>query len=146
MVGITSPPTPSSAITISKYVGGNSVIELTERSGTLNYKHFANYFTHIFIVFICLEQNLLFLKPSGILHFLDNRSWPEGSYELCSSFHPSNFVRKFSRDWLISFFLKLSMVLEPHVFLCVTQPDFLKKIFFPQNEQKIRFLKFVGKI
>ena len=61
-----------------------ALIELTERTGTLNYKHFANYFTHIFIVFICLEQNLLFLKPSRILHFLDNRSWPEGSYELGS--------------------------------------------------------------
>ena len=135
MVGVTSPPTPSSAITMSKYVGGNSVIELTERSGTLNYKHFANYFTHIFIVFICLEQNLLFLKPSRILHFLDNRSWPEGSYEL-GSVRPSTLPTS-SGSFLgigsLVFFLKLSMVLGPHVFLCVAEPDFLKKIFFPKN-------------
>ena len=62
--------------------------------------------------------------------------WPEGSYELtvCPFVLPSFFpsLRKFSLDWLISFFLKLSMVLVVHV-LCVAEPDFLKKIFLPEK-------------
>ena len=58
------------------------------------------------------------------------------------SFHPS--VRKSSWDWLISFFLKLSMVLEVYVLLCVPEPDF----FCPKNGEngpKIGFLGFIGK-
>ena len=58
------------------------------------------------------------------------------------SFHPS--VRKSSWDWLISFFLKLSMVLEVYVLLCVPEPDF----FCPkngENDPKIGFLGFIGK-
>ena len=42
---------------------------------------------------------------------------------ICPSFCPS--VRKFSWDWLISFFLKLSMVLGTYVLLCVTEPHSL---------------------
>ena len=75
----------------------------------------------------CLLLLLLLLHP---------QPWPEGSYGLAAhpfvllSFFPS--VRKFSWDWLISFFLKLSMVLGVHV-LCMVEPDFLKKIFLPQK-------------
>ena len=76
---------------------------------------------------------------------MDCRSWPEGSYEL-GSVHPSIFlffgssIWKFSQDWLISFFLKCSMVLGVHV-LCVTEPPFWKKIFLPKKMgQKCFFL------
>ena len=41
-------------------------------------------------------------------------------------------VRKFSRDWLISFFSETQHgVREP----CVTESDFLKKIIFSKNEE-----------
>ena len=49
------------------------------------------------------------------------------------SFCPSN--RKFLGDWLISFFLKLSVVLEVQVVLCVTEPDFFKTIFALKMEK-----------
>ena len=42
-------------------------------------------------------------------------------------------VQKFSWNWLCSFFLELHMVLGAHVVLCMTEPDFLKKMFYPQN-------------
>ena len=74
-----------------------------------------------------------------------------------SSFHLSIFpsfrpsVWKFSWDWLISFFLKLSMVLEAYV-LCMTEADFFKKICCPKNGEnrpkiglKIGFFGFIGK-
>ena len=55
----------------------------------------------------------------------------EGSYKsrsvclsVCLSVLPQ--VHKFSRNWLISFFLKLSMVLGVHIWLYVTKPDFCK--------------------
>ena len=57
------------------------------------------------------------------LALLDPRPRPEGSYKI-GSVRPS--VRKFSRDLLISFFLKLSMVLGPHIYLCVTTGSFGK--------------------
>ena len=79
----------------------------------------------------------------GICFLLcDPRSWLEGSYEL-GSVRPS--VRKFSWDWLISFFLKLGMVLEAHLVLCVTEPDFLKNIFFPKSGPEIGFFELIGK-
>ena len=42
-------------------------------------------------------------------------------------------VQKFSWNWLFSFFRELKMVLGTHVVLCMTEPDFLKKMFYPQN-------------
>ena len=59
------------------------------------------------------------------LHYLDPQLWPEGSYELgsvLSSFLPS--VRKFSWDWLISFFGNSAWCWRP--MCCVWQPDFKK--------------------
>ena len=135
MVGVTSPPTPSSAITISKYVGGNSV----------NWTHWANWYIELqafcklfytYFYFFYLPRTKSFvLKTEPYFTFFGQPVVARRVLwiRVCSSFHPSNFVRKFSRDWPISFFLKLSMVLGPHVFLCVTEPDFLKKIFFPKN-------------
>ena len=46
---------------------------------------------------------------------------------------PSVLLWKFSWDWLISFFLKLNMVLGAYVLLCMTGPDFFKKIFLPEK-------------
>ena len=41
------------------------------------------------------------------------------------------------------------MMLGTHVLLCVTEPDFLKKIFLPKkwakNGQKVEYFKFIGK-
>ena len=65
--------TPLSAITRSKYVGGNRVNEAyldiwyIELEAIFQTLHFTKYFTHIFIVYICVEQNLLFKKLSGVL-------------------------------------------------------------------------------
>ena len=62
--------------------------------------------------------------------------WLEGPCGLGSihlPFCPS--VQKFSWDWLITFFLKLSMGLEAYVVLCVPEPDFLKKRLAPQKGQ-----------
>ena len=42
-------------------------------------------------------------------------------------------VQRFSWNWLFSFFRELNMVLGAHVVLCMTEPDFLKKMFYPQN-------------
>ena len=42
-------------------------------------------------------------------------------------------VQKFSWNWLFSFFRELNMVVGNHVLLCMTEPDFLKKMFYPQN-------------
>ena len=61
------------------------------------------------------------------------------------------FVWKFSWDWLISFFLKFSMVLGAHVLLCVTARFFEKSIFVQkigemgQKWAKIGFFKFIEK-
>ena len=42
-------------------------------------------------------------------------------------------VQKFSWNWLFSFFRELNMVLEALLVLCMTEPDFSKKTFYPQN-------------
>ena len=42
-------------------------------------------------------------------------------------------VQKISWDWLFSFFQELNMLLGTQVVLCMTEPDFLKKMFYPQN-------------
>ena len=42
-------------------------------------------------------------------------------------------VQKFSWNWLFSFFRELNMVLGAHVVLCMTEPDFLKKMFYAEN-------------
>ena len=41
--------------------------------------------------------------------------------------------RAFCRNCIISFFLSFGMVLETHMNLCVTVPDFLEKLFLPQK-------------
>ena len=63
-----------------------------------------------------------------------------------SSVRPS--VQKFSWNWLFSFFRELNMVLGTHVVLCMTEPDFLKKMFYSQNgEHRPRpgFFECIGK-
>ena len=42
-------------------------------------------------------------------------------------------VQRFSWNRLFSFFRELNMVLGVHVVLCMTEPDFLKKMCYPQN-------------
>ena len=42
-------------------------------------------------------------------------------------------VQKFSWDWLIWFFQKLSMVLGVHVLLRMAESDFLEKVFLPKK-------------
>ena len=42
-------------------------------------------------------------------------------------------VQKFSWNWLFSFSRELNMVLGAHVVLRMTEPDFLKKMFYPRN-------------
>ena len=70
------------------------------------------------------------------------------------SFLPSILpsVCKFSRNWLIIFFLKLSMLLAAHIQLYATEPDFLEKIPIGQklpkmvkNGPKTGFLDFLRK-
>ena len=71
------------------------------------------------------------------------------------SFLPSILpsVCKFSRNWLIIFFLKLSMLLAAHIQLYATEPDFLEKIPIGQklpkmvkNGPKTGFLDFLRKL
>ena len=53
------------------------LVELTERSDTLNYKSFFKHcilqtILHVFfIVYVCVEKNIWFLKLSCILDFFD---------------------------------------------------------------------------
>ena len=42
-------------------------------------------------------------------------------------------VYVFSWNFIISFFLNFSMMLETHIRVCVTKPDFPEKIFCPKN-------------
>ena len=42
-------------------------------------------------------------------------------------------VQKFFLNWFLVFFLKLHIMLGILVELCMTEPDFLKKMFYPQN-------------
>ena len=84
---------------------------------------------------------------------LDPLSWLEGSYELgfirlsvLLPFRP--FVRKFSWNQFISFFLKVTMVLEAHVVLCMTELEFWKRIFLlPKwgKWAKTGIFEFIGK-
>ena len=72
--------------------------------------------------------------------FLDPRPWPEWCHELgCPSILPSfcPSVWKFSWDWLISFFLELSIVLGAHVVLCMTELDVFKKFAVFLHKPKI---------
>ena len=59
--------------------------------------------------------------------------------EYLSVFNPNagKSDRKFSRDWLISFFLKIGMVLGVHVYLYVTEPVILEKIPIGQKWLKM---------
>ena len=56
------------------------------------------------------------------------------------SFHPEVFSE------LIQFFLKLSMVLEAHVVLCMTAGFLEKKNFCPKNGPKIDFLNLLENV
>ena len=83
------------------------------------------------------NNNSIKSKEAVVFDDLNPRPQPEGSYKIgsvCPPVLPS--VRKFSRDWLISFFLKLSMVLGAHIYLCVTETDFLEKAKMTKNGQK----------
>ena len=42
-------------------------------------------------------------------------------------------VQKFSWNWLFSFLWELNRVLGAHVMFGKTEPNFLKKMFYPQN-------------
>ena len=67
---------------------------------------------------------------------LDPWPRPEGSYKIgsvCRSVFPS--VRKFSQNWVISFFVKISMVLGAHIYLCVTAG------FFGKNPHQAKMTK-----
>ena len=73
--------------------------------------------------------------------------WIGVSLSVLLFFCPS--MQKFSWDWLVSFFLKLSIVLDAHVLLCEARPYFWKKSFCPQNWEngpKSGFFEFIGKI
>ena len=81
--------------------------------------------------------------------------WLEGSFELVSVRSSVRLSVLPSRSFLgigPLVFLKLSMVLGVHVFVCVTEADFLKRIFLPKkwgkwanNRPKIGLFEFIGK-
>ena len=53
-----------------------------------------------------------------------------------------------SWNWLFIFFRELNMMLGAQVVLCITEPDFLKKMFYSQNgENRPRpgFFECIGK-
>ena len=86
-----------------------------------------------------------------VASLLDPWLQPEGSYELGSvrpffrlSVLPSFYPEVFS-ELSHKFFLKLSMVLEANVLLCVTEPGFSKNIFCPQNGENGPKIGFIGK-
>ena len=61
-----------------------------------------------------------------------------GSYKI-RSVHPSicpSVSLEFFLELYLRFFLNFSMVLETHMKLCVTEPDFLGKYFLPQKFRK----------
>ena len=60
----------------------------------------------------------------------------------------SSFCSEVSLKLAVQFFLELNMVLGAHLVLCMTEPDFLKIMFCPQNRENKRSLGFfecVGK-
>ena len=63
---------------------------------------------------------------------LDPQPWPESSYELGLVCPSTLLSRSFLRIGSL-LFLKLSIMLEAHVLLCVTEPDFLVKIPLPKK-------------
>ena len=89
---------------------------------------------------------------------MDPRRWPEWFYEIGSAVFPSfcpsvlPSVRVFSWNCIISFFLDFGTVLEIHMKLCVTEPDFPEKSFllrklgkWTKNGPKTGFFEFIEK-
>ena len=138
MVGVTSPPTPSSAITISKYVGGNSV----------NWTHWANWYIELqafcklfytYFYFFYLPRTKSFvLKTEPYFTFFGQPVVARRVLwiRVCSSFHPSNFVRKFSRDWLISLFFETQHGVRAPCVLVRDRARFFEKNIFSQKWEK----------
>ena len=63
--------------------------------------------------------------------------------QVCQSFSLDVFL-----ELVLQFFLELSMVLVAHVMLCMTEPDFLKIMFGPQNGERrpsLGFFECMGK-
>ena len=69
-------------------------------------------------------------KQALILHPF---AWPARSYEIWICQFISSSVQKFSRNLLFSSFLKLDMVLEADIALCVTELDFFREITIGQK-------------
>ena len=46
-----------------------------------------------------------------------------------------SFCLKVFLELALSFFLELNMVLGAHAVLCMTEPDFLKTLFYPKMRQ-----------
>ena len=93
--------------------------------------------------------NNLFIMTCPHCNFWTPGSGRKGPVNQGPSFRPSLEV---FLGLTHQFFLKLSMVLGAHVLLCVTGPDFFKKIFLSQkwrkwakNEPKTGFFEFTGK-
>ena len=59
--------------------------------------------------------------------------WPLFFPSFCPSVHP---FRQFSWNWLITFFLKLCIVLEAHMEINMAEPVLLKKFPFSKSNQK----------
>ena len=81
-------------------------------------------------------------------YLFDSRRYPKESYELGSvrpSFRPS--ILRYKRFLGIGslVFYKFWYGVRSPVNLSVTEPEFLKKKFCPQNEPKIGFFESIGK-
>ena len=104
--------------------------------------------SHLVILHFASDKNIL----------LDPHLWPDGSYELGSALlyvRPSVLL---SWNWLISFFLKLCMVLQ-EMEMCRQSPFFLKSLSWKNDQkwskmaqncffftfQENQFISFVGK-
>ena len=66
---------------------------------------------------------------------LDPRLSMEGSYEIGSVL--SSTFRQIFWNSLISFFLKFYMMLRAHMWICLTEPNFLGKILLEPNWPKM---------
>ena len=75
------------------------------------------------------------LEKSLFLIFLDPLQLPEGSYKI-KSICLLPFIFPLSRHFLGTVSLVLLnffKVLEAHMKMCAIEPDFLEKLFYPQN-------------
>ena len=78
----------------------------------------------LYLLFIYSNATQLTYSLIGLLAMARRVIW-------IRSVHPS--VQTFSWNWPFTFFQELKMVLRAHAALCMTEPDFLKKMFYPQN-------------